>query len=384
MITRNNYLILLATTIFMVACGEGGKSIDDKKTELTELRTQLSDLKNKIATLEEEISNEDSSFQESAERNAALVSTINMKKQRFDHAIEVRGSVESRKNISMSAEMGGTVEEIKVREGQAVKEGDLLIRLDVSIMSNQIKEAKTSLELAKTVYERQSKLWADKIGSEIQYLESKNNYESLQTRLNTLQAQYEKNVIRAPFNGVVDEITAKVGQMAAPGIPLIRMVNPGDVYIKADVSESLSGKIEKGDSVKVFIPSIEKTINSIVVSVGQSIKATNRTFAIEVKIPQNSKEIIPNMLVMLSLVDYKTNSALVVPTRVVMEDLKGHYVFLTKTEGSHIIADKQYVKLGQTSNNQTEILGGLSEGDVVVDKGSLLIAQGSMIKIHEN
>ena len=378
---KNTFYLLISGLLVLAACSDKS-SIESKKAELSTLRTEYKEMKDKIAALEKELSEIDSTYDDGAERNAALVTSIPAKPSRFVHTIEVRGTIASRTNVSMSAEMGGTVEEIKVREGDYVREGDVLIRLNTSLVANQIKEVKTAMELANVVYERQKNLWEQNIGTEIQYLQAKNNYETLESRLGQLNAQYGKMVIKAPFNGVVDEVLTKEGQMAAPGYPLIRVVNPGDGYITADISEAYVGQLKKGDSVKIYVPSLDKEYGSTITAVGQSIKLANRTFMLEAKLPAAAKDLKPNMLVVLHLADYVNENAISVPTRIVLEDLKGHYVYLAQKRDDDYIAQKRYVNLGKSDRNTTEIVSGLQEGDVVIDRGSMLVAQGALIKIQ--
>src|SRR5690606_14136693 len=188
--------------------------------------------------------------------------------------------------VMISAETAGTIERVHVKEGQRVGAGQVLVTLDAAILRNAVAELKTSLELANTIFEKQSRLWEQKIGTEVQYLEAKNNKESLERKLATTQSQLAQAVVKAPFAGTVDDVTAREGEMASPGVPLVRITSPQDTYIKADISERYIGKLGVGDEVEVYFPVQDMRAKSTIAAVSQVINPENRTFSVEVKIPK--------------------------------------------------------------------------------------------------
>lgn len=364
---KNKYLLIVIVAV-ATACGQGGSDVAAKKKELEAARAEYQTLKEKIDKLEKEVTELDPEF--AAQNNKAiLVSTFTPEPQLFVHKTEVRGSVESRKNVLLSAVTGGEIKQVHVREGQRVSQGQTLVSLDAEIIRNSIAELKTSLELATAVYDKQANLWEKKIGTEVQYLQAKNNKESLERRLATAYSQLDQSIIKAPFAGTVDELPAKVGEMAAPGVPLVRVVSPQDMYIKADVSEKFIGKFVAGDKVDVIFPAQNKELQSAVASVSQVINSENRTFEIEVRLPATNFPVKPNQVAILKLVDYKSENALVVPTRIIQSDNAGHYVYVVEKKEGINHAKKVHVKPGQSYESQTEIVEGLSGSEQVVDKG---------------
>ncbi|MFZ1807686.1 MAG: efflux RND transporter periplasmic adaptor subunit, partial [Cyclobacteriaceae bacterium] len=301
---KTQYLFPIILLI-VAACGgsEGDKNLEAKKAELDKARAQLQEVKGTITELEKEISELDPEF---ARQNtkAILVSTFVAEKKPFEHKVEVRGSVESRRNVFLSAQTGGEIKRINVQEGQRVSQGQTLIELDADVVRRSIAELKTSLELATTVYEKQSKLWEQKIGTEVQYLQAKNNKESLENKLSTTYAQLNLAMIKAPFAGTVDQLPARVGEMAGPGVQLIRIVSTDEMYLKTDVSERFIGRFKAGDKVDIFFPLIDKTVSTVISSVGQVINEENRTFEVEAKLPKVNFVVKPNQVVILQLLDY--------------------------------------------------------------------------------
>ena len=377
--------LALSCLMLLAACGgENGGDIADKKQQLQAYRNDMKALQEQIDALEEEIASEDPTFA-SQTRKATLVTTVSVANKTFEHFIEVRGSVTSRKNITISAEAPAMVEEVQVVEGAKVKKGQLLVTQNAQTIRRNIEELQTSLELAETRYNRQKNLWDQNIGTEIQYLEAKNSVESLQNRIASLQSQLSNYIVRAPFSGTVDEIFIKAGEMAQPGVPLLRLVSLTDMYIEADVSEAFLGEFDTGDSVMVFFPSTDKTIRSIISSVGQVINENNRTFKLEVRLPNDLDLLRPNLLAVLRIKDYSQPNALVVPTNLILEDNQGDYLFVAEEteDGSGKVASKRHIVRGQTYKNETVVTEGLEGNETLIDKGFREVAEGVLIDVVE-
>lgn len=368
--------------MIVAACGgsEGDKNLEAKKTELDKARAQLQAVRGKIIQLEKEISELDPEF---ARQNtkAILVSTFIAKREPFEHKVEVRGAVESRKNVFLSAQTGGEIKRINVKEGQRVSQGQTLIELDADVIRRSIAELKTSLELATTVYEKQSKLWEQKIGTEVQYLQAKNNKVSLENKLSTAYAQLNLAMIKAPFDGTVDQLPSRVGEMASPGVPLIRIVSTDEMFLRTDVSERFIGRFKAGDKVDILFPLINKTVSTVISSVGQVINEENRTFEVEAKLPKVNFVVKPNQVVVLQLLDYVNEEALAVPTRLIQKDEIGQYIYVVEKRESGSIARKVYVVAGTTSNKETEITEGLQGDEQIVDRGFRELTEGVEVMI---
>jgi RND family efflux transporter MFP subunit len=374
--------ILPIILLIVAACGgsEGDKNLEAKKTELDKARAQLQTVRGKIIQLEKEISELDPEF---ARQNtkAILVSTFIAKREPFEHKVEVRGAVESRKNVFLSAQTGGEIKRINVKEGQRVSQGQTLIELDADVIRRSIAELKTSLELATTVYEKQSKLWEQKIGTEVQYLQAKNNKVSLENKLSTAYAQLNLAMIKAPFDGTVDQLPSRVGEMASPGVPLIRIVSTDEMFLRTDVSERFIGRFKAGDKVDILFPLINKTVSTVISSVGQVINEENRTFEVEAKLPKVNFVVKPNQVVVLQLLDYVNEEALAVPTRLIQKDEIGQYIYVVEKRESGSIARKVYVVAGTTSNKETEITEGLQGDEQIVDRGFRELTEGVEVMI---
>ncbi|UII29425.1 efflux RND transporter periplasmic adaptor subunit [Fulvivirga maritima] len=375
---RNTAFYYLAIiTLLFAACSKEG--LEAKKEQLQSYKDEVRELNTKIKELETEIAALDSTYGVE-EGKAILVNTKVVKATDFKHKIEVRGSVESRRNVMLTSETAGTIESVKVREGQKVSAGQTLIVLDADILRNNIAELKTSLELAKVVYERQANLWEKKIGTEIQYLEAKNNKEAIERRLATAHSQLDQAVVKAPFAGVIDELPAREGEMAQPGVDLVRVVSPEMMYIDADVSERYISDFKVGDEVDLYFPVQDKHITSKISAVSEVIKSDNRTFSIEVKLPKLDFPVKPNQVVVLELTDYEAESALVVPTEIILSDGDDNFLYTAEDENNKTVAKKTKVKVGESYDGVTEVKEGLKQNDIVVIEGYRSLSDGVAVK----
>ncbi len=375
---KAQYIIMIA---LLTACGSGD-SLEDKKTQLDELKSEVSTLNQEIQALEAEIKAADPDFGDQSNLYS-LVSTLKVDPKPFEHKFEVRAQVASRKNVQISAEAMGRVQQIRVREGDKVSKGQSLLNLDADVLLNSIAELKTSLDLANTVYEKRARLWKQNIGSEIQYLEAKNNKESLERRLATAQSQLRQYQVIAPFTGVIDEVQAKQGEMAQPGFPLMRMVSVNEMHLVADVSESYLGTIKVGDSVDIFFPTFNQELSSTVAALGQVINEQNRTYSIEVKLPSSSILYKPNLVGLLRIRDYYNEQSLVIPSALIQQDNQGDFIYVLQQEGDQKQAKKVHIDIGKSYDTNTEVLGGLNSGDLVINEGHREVTDGSLVQIAQ-
>jgi RND family efflux transporter MFP subunit len=372
-------ILTLLLALIIVSCDQGGEmTLEDKKAKLNELQKQQRELDKEIKTLEGSIAQDDPSF---VKENEVLVSTAQVLAEPFHHEIEVRGSVKSRKNISVSSEVMGRINIVNAKLGDRVARGQVLAQIDAETLRNQLAELETALDLATVVFNRQENLWNNKIGSEIQYLEAKNNKEMLERQLKTTKTQLAKATIRAPFDGTVDEVSVKEGEMAQPGFPMFRIVSFDDMYVDADISERFIARFKVGDKVQVHFPALEKTLESEISSVGNVINEKNRTFKVEIKLPANGKNLKPNLTTILKLVDYRNPDALVLPTNLIQRDATGSYVYVIDGDENKAKAKKVYVERGVSYENRTEVVAGIDVGTSVIDKGHREVADGLSVKI---
>ena len=367
-------VVLIATSLLLIACGE--KSTDDliKDKNITEL-------KNRKATIQAELEKIDAALVNGNKipESEALVSVVTIKDTVFNHYLEVQGNVNTKENILVQPEFSGTLTTLNVKAGQRVAKGQILGKVDDAGMSQQLASIENQYALAKTTFERQKNLWDKKIGSEIQFLQAQAQMISAQKSVAQMRAQVAKTVIRAPFSGNIDEVFVERGQVVAPSPQgLMRIVNLSNMYVSTTVPETYIGKLKPGTEVDVFLTSLGKTYKGKVRQVANFINPSNRSFGIEVSVPNPDNLLRPNQVAKLKIIDYTIKNAIVVPTNVVQEDGEHNkFVFIaTNVNGKSGVAKKVLVKVGKSSNNVTEILSGLAANDVIITEGVNNIAEG--------
>ena len=371
------HLIIVLLAI-LVSCSPGGT--DSKKAEIEKYKKKVNDYTQKITDLESELGEE---VAPQKPESSLVVEVKQLNSEKFARHFEVTGFMEAVQDAFISPEINGQIDNILIERGARVRKGALLIKLDTDVTEKTIEEVKTNLELATRLYEKQEDLWEQNIGSEIQYLEVKNGKESLEARLATLEKQLELAQVRAPFNGIVDDIMVRQGEIAAPGMQLLRLVNLGTMRVSARVSESYLNSIKENDKVELRFASYPDIILTSGISrLGEVIDRVTRTFTLEVILDNKDERLKPNMLTTVRITDYSENNAMVVPTIILKEDFKGTFLFLSAAEGEKNVAQKVYVERGITVQDQTMILDGINPGDNVIIKGYNLVSDGTLLKIN--
>lgn len=368
---KKSHLLLFGLTTLLMACSHN--SAKDKADELEKLKKQQTEIKAKIAVLEAGLGANDSASTTSLGMN---VSVTALKPEIFKNYIDVQGRVDADENVALSTEIPGTITKINVKVGDAVSIGQILAETDTRIISQNIADLQINMDLVNQVYQKQKNLWEQKIGTEMQYLQAKTNKESLEKKLSSLQEQLRMSKISSPISGTVDAVDIKLGQMVAPGLPAIRVVNFSNLKVKADVAESYASKIKKGSEVIIHFPDMNDTIIGNVNFVSRSISTNSRTFNVEVLL-DNKKEYHPNMVARLSVNDYQSATpVLVIPVSVIQKDeLNASFVFLANGN----VAQKQIITLGKQYNGKSEILSGLKEGDLLISGGFDLVNESDII-----
>ena len=385
-------IIILSFSLLLLACGqEKGEinAVNQTPTNLEELQNQKVNYTDQINTLNQELKQVNEAILSlTGDEKRTLVTAFQAESKVFNHTVEVQANIKTRQNLLLSPEFSGRLEQILVVEGQNVKKGKLLAMIDDAGLQDQLDQMNLQLALSKTTFERTQRLWDQKIGSEMMYLEAKTRYNTQQKQVAQMKEQLAKTKIYAPFNGVIDEITAKEGETVAPGMsPLLRIVNLNSMYVESDVPENYLKNITKGSSATVTIPVLNETQTTIIRQTGNFIQPSNRTFRIEAPLDNPTGLIKPNLNARLSVIDYANQEAIMIPLRVVRENAKGEtFVFVLETpeENNGFTTSQQFVSLGKAQNEMVEIIEGIELNDLIVDEGvSLLVAGQKVTRIEQ-
>lgn len=313
-----------------------------------------------------------------------LVKAVTLKDTSFTHYIELQGNVDTKQNIVVYPEMSGILEQLNAKAGQKVSKGQVLARISDGGLGAQVAQAESQLALARTTYERQKRLWDQKIGSEIQFLETKTNMETQQKAVSQLRAQLAKTVVRAPISGTIDEVMIERGEVVAPGQQLLRVVSLTDMYITATVPENYIDRVKLGAQVEVYIKAMGKTYTGKVRQVGNFINPNNRTFGIEVSVPNPDNLLRPNQVAVLKIEDYESDDALLLPENVVQQKGSGRLVVYTVERGEGNKEDtavEKEVETGYTSGAYIEIKSGVKAGDRVITDGAKSVSDGMAVEV---
>lgn len=370
--TLHKILISLIVITFVTSCGS-----NDKRAELESLIKQREELDSKIRTLEAELDTNNNQ-----KRRTSSVQITEVTKEPFNHYIEVQGRVDGEDNIGVSAQVPGVVTAVYVKEGDRVTKGKVLAQLDNSVLQQQLESAKTQLEFATNVYNKQKALWDQQIGSEIQFLTAKNNMESLQKNVAALNDQLEMTRIKSPINGSVEEINLKVGQMASPGMPAVRVVNFSTVKVLADISETYGSQVKPGARAIVQFPDLNKEIETKVHFTSKYINPVNRTFQTEIRLKPGDIEYRANMIAVVKINDYTNPDAIVIPVSLIRETTDGKYIYVAQSASSELQAHRKPIETGKTYNGMTEVLKGLEVGDKVITTGYTSLVDGQLLKVN--
>ncbi len=370
-------LTLTIVLLLLFSCGkkDEAQSIEAliETKNIKELQDKKTELQADLTKIDEALSSFD------VKKNEVLVSVLTLKDTTFNHYLEVQGNVDTKENILIQPEFSGTLTSLTIKAGQRVGKGQILGRVDDAGLSQQLAGLESQYALAKTAFERQKNLWDKKIGSEIQFLQAQTQMIAAQKAVAQLKAQLAKTIIRAPFTGTIDEVFVEKGQVVSPNPQgLMRIVNLSNMYVSTSVPETYIGKIKTGTLVDVFIPSIDKNYQGKVRQVGNFINPSNRSFGIEIAVPNHESLLRPNQVAKLKIIDYKVAKAIVVPTNLIQEDAsRNKFVFVVdKATKNNGVAKKALVTLGKSSDNVTEILSGLTANDVIVSEGANTISEG--------
>ena len=384
--------ITVITALLLISCGgpEKKQSIESlletgnleairaKKTELEgtqkEISFQISQLDAKIAELQ-------------PTKKILLTTSFIAQQSEFKHYLELQGNVTTKSNLVIYPEFAGILEEVLVKEGQVVSKGQILARISDGGLRQQLAQLEIQTELAKTTFERQARLWEQKIGSEIQYLQAKSAYEAQQKAVIQLQHQIAKTIVTAPFSGTIDDVITDQGSVVAPGqSQLFRIINLNNMYIETDVPESHIKNVVKGKEVIVTFPILGETTTTKIRQAGNFINPANRTYKIEVPVNNENLIIKPNLTAKLQINDYTNEHAILIPQSIISENALGQqyiYKISDKKESGEGIAERVIIETGLTQGDNIEILSGIVAGDEIIVEGARRVKNNQTVKVNK-
>ena len=369
--------IILPVILVLAACGGSKKEgLEAKKEELANLKTQQTEIGQQIKTLEAEIAKLDTTRK--AESRVKLVTVSPLQPQEFKRYIELQGTVDAKNSVMVTPKTPGAVTAMYVKEGDFVNVGTTIAKVDDSILRESIEELKTQLALVNTLFEKQESLWNQKIGTEIQYLQAKNNKEALEKKLVTLQTQLSQSNITSPIAGTVDLVNIRIGEMAQPGLGVVRVVNLSNLKVVAKIADSYVASVKKGDEVIVKFPDLQREYTARISFVGTTVDPLSRTFMIEANLPA-TKDLKPNMMAQVQVNDATRKDALVVDQNLVQNTEKGKVVFVAVARGNEKVAEAKVVETGLSYNGKIEILSGLTAGDMLITQGYQEVVDGQAV-----
>ncbi len=386
---KTNQLIgafIVSATLASCGGAQKGKSVDEiianndlgeLKEKHSELVTQEHELTVQIEKLSAAMSLLDSN------KVKPLVSVYTVNPELFNHYVEVQGNIDTKQNVVLYPEYSGVLKSVAVKEGQQVSAGQLLASIEDGGLAQQVNSAEIQLDLSKTTFERQKRLWEQKIGSEMQFLQAKANYEAQQKSVAQLKSQLEKTQITAPFSGIVDEIMIEEGNVVGPGqMGIMRVINMSQMYVESDVPETFISAISRGKSVKVEIPVLNQTIDGVISQASNYIKPDNRSFRVEAILENKEGMIKPNMTARLRINDYTSEKAILIPQSIISEDSDGQqYVYKVNTTSSAPITERVFIKTGKKGGDFIEVIEGLSANDLIIKEGARTVKDKQEIEI---
>lgn len=379
---------ILVLSLLLVACGGSENNsvsqtiasgnLEAIRSMKTNLTNQLNGIETDLVALEAAIANLDTN------ENLPLVTTFEVQPQVFNHYLDLQGNVKTRENVLLYPEMAGTLLTVKVKKGARVSKGQILAVIDNGGMSNQLSQLKTQAALAQTTFERQATLWEQKIGSEIQYLQSKAQAEAQANAVLQLEKVLAKAQITAPFSGVIDQVLKDPGTVVSPGngSEVFRLINLSNMYIEVDVPEGYLGAVTKGKKAGVYFPVLQDSVNAVVRETGNYINPNNRSFSAEIAVENPNGQIKPNLNARVHINDYTNENALLIPQSVISENAAGEqYAYVAELNNGEAIAKRHIITTGKTQGDFVEITSGINAGDLIIKEGARSVKDAQAVKI---
>lgn len=367
----------------LAACNSSAKDnkgdLTDKRNKVQKLKAERSKLDTEIKTLEEQIAKADPG---SVKAQPKLVATTAVQAGEFTHYIDLQGMIATENIYYVSPRgQGGQVKAIYVKEGQPVRKGQLVVKLDDAMQQQQIEQAKIQLAYLKDIYQRRKNLWDQNIGTEVELISARTNVTNAEKQIQLLNEQLSTTNVYAEVSGIAEQVNLRVGEFFSPASASqagIRIVNTSNLKATVNIPENYISRVTKGTPVIVEIPDIAKKIKTKISLISQVISASERGFTAEAKIPSDPS-LKPNQIAMIRIQDYKKDNAITVPLNVIQNDEKGKFVMVAVTEGGQKVAKKKPVVIGELYQDRIEVKSGLQEGDEIITDGYQSIYEGQPI-----
>ena len=386
---KNIYFTLIPLLVILISCNDAKKAsvediiatnnIEKIRAKKGEINIKQQEINDQIKKLELAINRLDTL------KKIPLVTAVKIQEKEFKHYLELQGNVSTKQLIVITPEFSGILTKVYVKEGQKVKKGQLLGKIDDGGLSQQLAQLKIQANLAEITFKKQERLWNQKIGSEIQYLQAKSNYEAQQQAVSQLEQQVAKTNIKAPFSGIIDDVITEQGSVVVAGqSQIIRIVNLSNMHIETDVPERHIANITNNKEALVEFPVLGKKLTAKVNQVSDYINPANRTFKIEIAVPNKDQSIKPNLTARIKINDYTNTKALLIPQSIVSENANGEqyiYVATSKKSNNEATAKKMIIQTGKTQEDKIEVLSGISNGDEIIKEGARSIKNGQIIKV---
>lgn len=377
---KNISILLIAISLFSCTSKKKEATLPNSLDSLKNEKIKVEKIKDSLDLVLTEIQNKIEKLDSS--KTLQSVTVIQVKPTDFKHYIHIQGNTQTDKNIVVRPLASGQITAVYVKEGQRVGKGQTLMQIDATVLKNSIAEVENQLSLATTTFERQKRLWQQKIGSEMQFLQAKTQKEGLERKIKTLKSQLNNYKIKAPFSGVVDDVMANLGDLASPQTPAVRLINLHKMYLESDVSENYLKDIKRGNETIVSLPILGNLITTKVSKVGNYINPDNRSFKVRININNPKQNIKPNMLADVNIKDYEKKNTIVIPSNLVQIDEKGKsFVFVVIKDNNAYIVKKKIVETGREYNGKTEIIKGLEPKEQLVNEGSRSVSEGQKVKV---
>ena len=384
--------LFLGLAFLATACTENTQRTEKSALEpknLDALQVQKNELTQQLNTLQIELDKVNAAIDaRSVSEKRTLVSAITVEESNFEHTVEIQANIQTRQNLTLYPEFAGKLIRIYTQEGEEVKKGAVLAAIDDSGLKEQLDQIELQLKLAETTFERTARLWDQKIGSEMQYLEAKTRYEAQKKQYDQMKKQLAKTKIIAPFSGIIDRVFANQGANVAPGVtPILRIVNLKHMYAEADVPERYLTALKEGSKAAVEIPVLGQTLQTQIHQIGNYIQPSNRTFRIEAPLENPEGIIKPNLNARIRIIDYSNPKALMIPRRIIRENAEGAYfvfALVNPEEEKGYTAEQRFVKLGKSKGDLIEITAGIAVNDLLIDEGVSQIESDQKVKRFED